>query len=82
LAFLLTADKQTSFTTADGHDLDTSSNQSIYSPFSVKDSLSSQNIGTCQWDPALCKAFGIPMSMLPEIRSSSEVRHYILIREN
>ena len=28
---------------------------------------------TLKWDPELCAAFGIPMSMLPEIRSSAEV---------
>lgn len=31
------------------------------------------NINTLQWDPELCKFFGIPMEILPEIRSSSEV---------
>lgn len=31
------------------------------------------DLRTLQWDPQICKDFGIPMSMLPEIRSSSEV---------
>ncbi|EOM75428.1 glycerol kinase [Rhodococcus rhodnii] len=31
------------------------------------------NLRTLQWDPEICDALGIPMSMLPEIRSSSEV---------
>ncbi|MBX4170682.1 glycerol kinase GlpK [Rhodococcus sp. DMU2021] len=31
------------------------------------------NLGTQQWDPAICAELGIPESMLPEIRSSSEV---------
>jgi glycerol kinase len=31
------------------------------------------DLATLQWDPALAAAFGIPMSMLPEIRSSSTV---------
>lgn len=31
------------------------------------------NIETLKWDPQLCKVFGIPMSVLPEIRSSSEI---------
>ena len=31
------------------------------------------NINTCDWDPTLCALFDIPMSMLPEVRSSSEV---------
>jgi glycerol kinase len=31
------------------------------------------DLKTLQWDQGLCKAFGIPMSMLPEIRSSAEV---------
>lgn len=31
------------------------------------------NLETQQWDPDLCDALGIPMSMLPEIVSSSEV---------
>lgn len=31
------------------------------------------NIHTLQWDPALLEIFSIPASMLPEVRSSSEV---------
>ena len=31
------------------------------------------NINTCRWDEELCRLFDIPMSMLPEVRSSSEV---------
>lgn len=31
------------------------------------------DLETQQWDPALCEAMGVPMSLLPEIRSSSEV---------
>ena len=31
------------------------------------------NLETLQWDPDMCAAIGVPMSMLPEIRSSSEV---------
>ncbi|MEV0945980.1 glycerol kinase GlpK [Rhodococcus sp. NPDC049939] len=31
------------------------------------------NLETLEWDPQICADFGIPMSMLPEIRSSSEV---------
>ncbi|WP_333811595.1 glycerol kinase GlpK [Timonella senegalensis] len=31
------------------------------------------NIETLQWDDAMCEAIGIPKSMLPEIKSSSEV---------
>jgi len=31
------------------------------------------NLETLQWDPEICSEFGIPVSMLPEIRSSSEV---------
>ncbi|XP_051871139.1 glycerol kinase isoform X2 [Pristis pectinata] len=31
------------------------------------------NINTLQWDPDLCKFFDIPMSILPEVRSSSEI---------
>jgi glycerol kinase len=31
------------------------------------------NIHTLQWDPSLCKFFGVPMDILPEIRTSSEV---------
>ncbi|KAG5888423.1 hypothetical protein JTB14_020198 [Gonioctena quinquepunctata] len=35
------------------------------------------NIETLQWDPKLCKVFDIPMSILPRIRSSSEIYGYI-----
>lgn len=31
------------------------------------------DLRTLQWDPQICADMGIPMSMLPEIRSSSEV---------
>lgn len=31
------------------------------------------NIETLSWDPTLCRYFGIPMQMLPAIRSSSEI---------
>jgi glycerol kinase len=31
------------------------------------------DLDTLQWDPELCETIGVPMSMLPEIRSSSEV---------
>ena len=31
------------------------------------------NINTLEWDSELCELFGIPMSMLPEVRSSSEI---------
>lgn len=31
------------------------------------------NLDSCQWDPEVCKDFGVPMHVLPEIRSSSEV---------
>ncbi|MBE9375180.1 glycerol kinase GlpK [Saccharopolyspora sp. HNM0983] len=31
------------------------------------------DLETLQWDPELCEQIGVPMSMLPEIRSSSEV---------
>ncbi|GAB08965.1 glycerol kinase [Gordonia araii NBRC 100433] len=31
------------------------------------------DLRTLAWDPEICADFGIPMSMLPEIRSSSEV---------
>ena len=34
------------------------------------------NIKTCAWDPDLLKLFRIPESMLPEVRSSSEVYGY------
>jgi len=31
------------------------------------------NIHTCQWDDELLRIFGVPRSMLPEVRSSSEI---------
>uniref|UniRef100_A0A673BWZ7 glycerol kinase n=1 Tax=Sphaeramia orbicularis TaxID=375764 RepID=A0A673BWZ7_9TELE len=31
------------------------------------------NIHTMDWDPELCKYFGIPMEVLPRVRSSSEI---------
>lgn len=31
------------------------------------------NIETLKWDQKLCDVFGIPMNILPEIRSSSEI---------
>lgn len=31
------------------------------------------NLETLDWEPDICDDFGIPMSMLPEIRSSSEI---------
>jgi len=34
------------------------------------------NLETCQWDDELLKAFDIPASLLPEIRSSSEIYGY------
>ncbi|XP_022918245.1 glycerol kinase 3-like isoform X2 [Onthophagus taurus] len=35
------------------------------------------NIQTLKWDPQLCKIFDIPMSILPEIKSSSEIYGYL-----
>ena len=35
------------------------------------------NINTLQWDEELCRIFGVPMCMLPEVRSSSEVYGYV-----
>ena len=35
------------------------------------------NINTLQWDEKLCEILGIPMCMLPEVRSSSEVYGYV-----
>lgn len=35
------------------------------------------NIDTLKWDPQLCKIFDIPMSVLPQIKSSSEVYGYL-----
>ncbi len=34
------------------------------------------NVRTLQWDEGMCEAMGIPMSMLPEIKSSSEIYGY------
>ncbi|HHW50998.1 MAG TPA: glycerol kinase GlpK [Pseudoclavibacter sp.] len=34
------------------------------------------DIHTLEWDPYMCEQLGIPLSMLPEIRSSSEVYGY------
>jgi glycerol kinase len=31
------------------------------------------NIDTLKWDSLLCKFFGIPQHILPEIRSSAEI---------
>lgn len=31
------------------------------------------NIETLTWDPTLCRYFEIPMKLLPEIKSSSEI---------
>ncbi|MBL1074984.1 glycerol kinase GlpK [Nocardia sp. 2] len=31
------------------------------------------DLRTLQWDPSICAEFGVPVAMLPEIRSSSEV---------
>lgn len=31
------------------------------------------HIETLKWDKELCKVFGIPMSVLPQIKSSSEI---------
>jgi glycerol kinase len=36
------------------------------------------DLDTLQWDPELAAAMGVPMSMLPEIRSSSEVYGEVL----
>lgn len=35
------------------------------------------NINTLQWDEELCRMLDIPMSMLPEVRSSSEIYGYM-----
>lgn len=35
------------------------------------------NIDTLKWDPQLCKVFDIPITLLPEIRSSSEIYGYL-----
>ena len=34
------------------------------------------NINTLQWDSELCDMFGVPMSMLPTVKSSSELYGY------
>lgn len=34
------------------------------------------NINTLKWDSELCEMFGVPMSMLPKVRSSSEIYGY------
>lgn len=35
------------------------------------------NITTLKWDSRLCDFFGIPMSILPKIYSSSEIYGYV-----
>ncbi|XP_063241536.1 glycerol kinase 3-like [Bacillus rossius redtenbacheri] len=35
------------------------------------------NVKSLKWDPTLCRFFDIPMHVLPEIRSSSEIYGYI-----
>lgn len=35
------------------------------------------NIDTLKWDPQLCKIFDIPMNVLPQIKSSSEIYGYL-----
>uniref|UniRef100_A0A4W6DL08 Probable glycerol kinase n=1 Tax=Lates calcarifer TaxID=8187 RepID=A0A4W6DL08_LATCA len=35
------------------------------------------NIHTMDWDPELCKYFGIPMEILPRVRSSSEIYGFV-----
>ena len=30
------------------------------------------NLETCQWDPELCRLFGVPMECLPEIRATAD----------
>ncbi|XP_036421141.1 glycerol kinase-like isoform X3 [Colossoma macropomum] len=35
------------------------------------------NIHTMQWDPELCKYFDVPIEILPEVRSSSEIYGYM-----
>ena len=39
------------------------------------------NLETLQWDPELLDLFGIPMSMLPEVKSSSEMYAEAFIKE-
>ena len=38
------------------------------------------DIRNLRWDETICKKLGIPMSMLPEVRSSSEVYGYVNIQ--
>lgn len=38
------------------------------------------NLESCTWDKGLCKFFNIPTSILPQIRSSSEIYGYINIQ--
>ncbi|XP_061534448.1 glycerol kinase isoform X3 [Phycodurus eques] len=40
------------------------------------------NIHTMDWDPELCKYFGIPMEILPRVRSSSEIYGLMKICSN
>ena len=35
------------------------------------------NISTLKWDTRLCEFFGVPMSILPKIYSSSEIYGYL-----
>lgn len=35
------------------------------------------NIETLKWDPQLCKIFDIPMDVLPQIKSCSEIYGYL-----
>lgn len=35
------------------------------------------NLNTLEWDPDLCKFFDIPMDILPDIKSSSEIYGYL-----
>lgn len=37
------------------------------------------NISTLKWDEDLCKFFDIPMKILPEIRSSSEIYGHLTL---
>lgn len=37
------------------------------------------NINTGQWDPTICKEYGIPLSVLPTIRSNSEVYGKVVV---
>uniref|UniRef100_A0AAR2L7R3 Probable glycerol kinase n=1 Tax=Pygocentrus nattereri TaxID=42514 RepID=A0AAR2L7R3_PYGNA len=39
------------------------------------------NIHTMQWDPELCKYFDVPIEILPEVRSSSEIYGYMVCNE-